>query len=188
MSFLLVAAPLKDAAAGSLLPNFSGQGIFTYRHSIGGHLFRTHRAGCAPSSNGMASPFACRRKLPAGGSALVGKSLIPVLAIISDATSALNCLYRSLQPGDDHSGSDHNASVSAAGRGFRTRCRRSCWPVLVCQVLALVRRGSTALIVTGIMNPFLDGYTCRSIRRPQAAGTAIPRTSGVQGFWMITIC
>ena len=54
MSFLLVAAPLKDGQISTAY--FSGQG------SLPPFWWPSIPPSCTPSSNGITSPFACRRK------------------------------------------------------------------------------------------------------------------------------
>ncbi len=73
MSFLLVAAPLKDGQISTAY--FSGQG------SSPPFWWPSIPPSCTPSSSGITSPFACRRKCLPGWRASF-EILIPVLAII----------------------------------------------------------------------------------------------------------
>ncbi|STV11363.1 PTS system protein [Klebsiella pneumoniae subsp. pneumoniae] len=107
MSFLLVAAPLKDGQISTAY--FSGQGIFT---AILVAIYSTELYAFLKRHN---ITIRLPPEVPAG----VARSfeiLIPVLAIIL-TLHPLN-LFIEAQLGDDHSGSDHVAG-EAAGRGFR---------------------------------------------------------------------
>ncbi|SPX54739.1 PTS system protein [Klebsiella pneumoniae] len=107
MSFLLVAAPLKDGQISTAY--FSGQGIFT---AILVAIYSTELYAFLKRHN---ITIRLPPEVPAG----VARSfeiLIPVLAIILTLHPA-EPVYRS-PAGDDHSGSDHVAG-EAAGRGFR---------------------------------------------------------------------
>ncbi|PAO30029.1 PTS cellobiose transporter subunit IIC [Vibrio vulnificus] len=167
MSFLLVAAPLRDGAIS--MQYFSGQGIFT---AIITALYSTELYACLKRNN-------ITIKLPPEVPTGVARSfeiLIPVLAIIL-TLHPLNLFIEAqtgmiipaaimslLQP--LVSASDSLPAVLLA--------------VLVCQILWFAGiHGS--LIVTGIMNPFWMANLSVN-QAAMAAGEAIPHIF-VQGFW-----
>ncbi len=167
MSFLLVAAPLKDGAIS--MQYFSGQGIFT---AIITALYSTEVYAYLKRNN-------ITIKLPPEVPTGVARSfeiLIPVLAIILtlhplnlfiEAQTGMiipEAIMSLLQP--LVSASDSLPAVLLA--------------VLVCQILWFAGIHG-ALIVTGIMNPFWMANLSVN-QAAMAAGEAIPHIF-VQGFW-----